>query len=174
MTDYDLTILYNAELLDVKDVDYWGVFGAGQFNDATPGVVHVWMAPGVAHSGDSLLLFALTFHVEFDSRIEHIWRTNAPHDLPAEISIKSDVGDFSFVEGTIPITGITLPPPIPLTIKLIRGDVDCNGKVDVFDLRTVAAYYDQSAPVEYDLTMDGTIDIYDLVVVATNFGYGGP
>lgn len=173
MTDFDLTILFTSELMQFIDVDYWGAFGTGSFVNTT-GSVQVTMPAGAPHTGDSLLLFALTFHVEFDSRIEHIWRTNALQTLPAEISVKSDVGDFSFVGGTIPITGITLPSPIPLTIHLIRGDVDCNGKVDVFDLRTVAAYYDQSTPVKYDLTMDDTIDIFDLVVVATNFGYGGP
>jgi len=173
MTDFDLTILFSSELMQFVDVDYWGVFGSGSFINTT-GNVQVTMPPGTPQTGDRLLLFALTFHVEFDQRIEHIWRTGAPHDLAASVSVKSDVGDFSFVEGTIPITGITLPPPIPLTINLIRGDVDCNGKVNVFDLRTVAAYYDQSAPVKYDLTMDGIIDIFDLVVVATNFGYGGP
>jgi hypothetical protein len=54
-------------------------------------------------------------------------------------------------------------------ISSIRGDVDCDGKVDVFDLRTIAACYDQSTPTKYDLNNDGTIDIFDLVVVATNF-----
>lgn len=171
MTDFDLTILFNSELLEFVDVDYWGVFGTGSYISTT-GSVQVTMPPGSPQTGDRLLLFALTFHVEFDDRIEHIWRTSAPHDLDAAVSIKNDVGEFSFVEGTIPITGITLPPPLTVTIHLIRGDVDCNGKVDVFDLRTVAFYYDQFSPVKYDLTMDGTIDIFDLVVVATNFGYG--
>jgi hypothetical protein len=174
MTDYDLTILYNAELLRFVDIDYWGVFGTGIVDGSTLGVVHVWMAPGVAHMGDSLLLFALTFHIEFDDRIEHIWRVNAPQQLDAQISIKSDVGEFSFLEGIIPITGITLPPPITVTVDLIQGDVDCNGKVDVFDLRCLAASYDKSTPEKYDLTNDTPhyIDIFDLVVVATNFHYG--
>jgi hypothetical protein len=58
---------------------------------------------------------------------------------------------------------------------LIRGDLGpVDGKVTVFDLRTVAVCYDQSSPVKYDLTKDGIIDIFDLVVVATNIGYGGP
>jgi hypothetical protein len=111
--------------------------------------------------------------VEFtDVDITHIWRTLAHADLIAHVSFED--AHLSFLEGPIDMSGIDMPVPLNITIHLIRGDVDCNGKVDVFDLRTVAAYYDQSLPVKYDLTMDGTIDIFDLVVVATNFGYGGP
>lgn len=176
MTDYDLTILYTAELLKFVDVDYWGTaFGSGHIDNSIAGSVRVWIDPVASPlTGDSILLFALTFHVEFNDDINHIWRVNAAHTLPAQISVRNDVGEFSYVEGHIPITGITLPTPLALTIILIRGDVDCNGKVDVFDLRCVAAYYDQATPVKYDLTMDGMIDIFDLVVVATNFGYNGP
>jgi hypothetical protein len=173
MTNFDLTIQFDSELLQFVDVNYWGVFGSGTYSNAT-GSVEVTTSLGTPQTGDRLLLFALTFHVEFDERIEHIWRTYAPHDLNAIISMKSDVGEFSFVEGTIPVTGITLPSPTAVTAHLIRGDVDCNGKVDVFDLRIVAAFYDQSTPVKYDLTMDGIIDIFDLVTVASNLGYGGP
>jgi hypothetical protein len=178
MTDYDLTILFNSELLAFVDVDYWGVFGTGSANPGS-GSVHVTGA-GTAQTGNSLLLFALTFHIEFDDNINHIWRTNAPHELPAQISVENDVGDFSFTEGTVPITGITLPSPLTVTVHLIRGDVATygashpDGAVDIWDLRTVAYYYDQSAPAKYDLTMDNTIDIYDLVVVATNMGYYNP
>jgi hypothetical protein len=175
MTDYDLTILYDNELLKFIDVDYWGVFGTGQSDGTTLGSVHVWMTPpGTPHTGDSILLFALTFHIEYNDDINHIWRVNAPHDLHAQISVKNDVGEFSFLEGTIPITGIILPAPQDVTVHLIKGDVDCNGYVDVFDLRCIAAFYDQSSPVKYDLTMDNTIDIFDLVVIATNFGYNAP
>jgi hypothetical protein len=174
MTDFDLTIQFDSELLQFVDVNYWGVFGSGTFSNTTS-TVNVVKTAGDPHSGDRLLLFALTFHVEFDERIEHIWRKDAPHDLNATISMKSDVGEFSFVEGTIPITGITLPSLTIVTVHLIRGDVGpVDGKVNVFDLRTVAANFDQSTPVKYDLTMDGVIDIFDLVEVASNFGYGGP
>ena len=177
MTDFDLTILFNSELLAFVDVDYWGTGWTGSPPILGSGAVQV-TGSGAPHTGSSVLLFALTFHIEFDGRIEHIWKTNAAHDLPAQISVENDIGGFSFVEGTVPITGITLPSPMTVTVHLIRGDVATytadhpDGVVDIWDLRTVAAFYDKSSPVKYDLTMDGTIDIFDLVVIATNMGYG--
>jgi len=52
----------------------------------------------------------------------------------------------------------------------IQGDLDNSGTVEIFDLRTIAAFYDANNP-EYNLTNGNIIDIYDLVVVAGNFGY---
>jgi len=180
MTDFDLTILFDAELLRFVDIDYWGVFGTGLYSNTT-GSVRVWNNAGASHTGDRLLLFALTFRVEFNDDIDHIWRTNAPHELNATVSIRNDVGEFSFTNGSIQIIGITLPPPLTITVHLIRGDVDCNGKVDVFDLRAVAANFDKvwtdpewPAISKYDVKMDNTIDIFDLVEIATNFGYPSP
>jgi hypothetical protein len=67
------------------------------------------------------------------------------------------------------------------TFSPIQGDVDNNGVVDVFDIRTVAAYYDvkESEPLwteasKYDLTRptgENVIDVYDIVVIALNYGF---
>jgi hypothetical protein len=180
LKDYVIHIQYTSELLKFTGIE-WGVLGdtsdGASFINAT-GEVQVQDTGGLHYSGEKGLLFTLTFHVEFDDREEHIWRVGHPQNLPAEISIQVDVGlELSFDEGVIPISDVLLVgTPIPLTIYLIRGDVGpVDGKVSAWqDLRTVAAYYDQSAPVKYDITGDGTIDIYDLVAVATNIGYGGP
>jgi hypothetical protein len=60
----------------------------------------------------------------------------------------------------------------------IEGDVNNDGYVDVFDLRTVGFYYDvdPSNPQwvdawKYDSNGDNIVDIYDVAVVAANFGY---
>jgi hypothetical protein len=168
LTDYDFNITYNTELLNFTDVYSWGELGTGHCTNDT-GVIHIWDDPGgLSKSGDRFLLFTLTFHIEFDDRIEHIWRVGRPQSLTATIAFLN--AELSFDQGTI--TAITMPNARDITVNLIRGDTDCDGKVTVFDLRCVAAYYDLSLPVKYDLTTDGIIDIFDLVVVATNFNYG--
>ena len=111
--------------------------------------------------------------MEFNDDADHIWRTN--NQGPLHAFIKFNDATLSFVEGDIYKSGINMPADLDIVVHLIQGDVDCNGKVDVFDLRTVAAFYDQTVPpalAKYDVKADGYIDIFDLVKIATNFGYG--
>lgn len=179
LTGYDLKVDYTSELLTFVKVQTWGVLGTGTPDTSTPGVVHVSILSGTPSTGDNILLFTLTFQIKFDDSIGHIWRNASPNTLPATVSLDTTYGNLIFSEGTLYVNGsgptpITPPSTINLTINLIQGDLDCNGKVDVFDLRTVAYYYDQAvppAPAKYDVRTDGTIDIYDLVLVATNYGY---
>jgi hypothetical protein len=181
LTDYDLEVNYDLELLEFVDVDAWGVFGTGHVDSSTAGIVHVWCDPSTTpYVGDKGLLFTLTFHVRFDDRIEHIWRISSAHTLDAHISLDTTYGDLSFEEGTILISAVTTPSPLTVLINLIKGDVNCDGHVNILDLGTIAYYYDQNvpspAPAKYDLKTDdkNIIDIYDLVVVATNFNYYNP
>lgn len=51
------------------------------------------------------------------------------------------------------------------------GDLDCDGQVNLVDLRTVAYYYDPAYNSIADLNEDGIVDIYDLQIVA--YYYGG-
>jgi hypothetical protein len=187
LKDYNLVILYDIELLRLTGLDWTGgVLGdssdGASYTELPPGTITIVDTGGIVWSGDKGLLFTLTFHIEFDDRIEHIWRTSTPHDLTAHVSFTN--AQLSFLEGTIPLSGITMPPPEDIVVHLIRGDVDCDGNVNVIDIRCVAAGYDKTSSdpewttgqywSKYDLTMDNTIDIFDLVAVGTNFGYGGP
>ena len=65
----------------------------------------------------------------------------------------------------------------------LQGDVDNDGDVDIFDLRTISAlYYSKSGDPNwstastYDLNGDDRIDILDIIIVAVKFGttYNGP
>jgi hypothetical protein len=173
LTGYNLIIAYDNELFNLTGVNWTGgVLGTGSYADSPHGTVNVVLTGGNPWIGTNGLLLTLSFRLQFDDRTEHIWRTNAPHELTGSVSLED--AQLTFTDGTLLMSGIQTPAPLTATIHLIRGDVDCDGKVDVLDLRTIAAYYDQSLPTKYDLNNDGTIDIFDLVVVATNFGYGGP
>lgn len=178
LEDYYLTILYDTELLKFEDVVDWGVLGGpsdgASYVESPSGTIQVQDTGGTVWSGDRGLLFSLTFHIEFDERIEHIWRTDSPHELKANVWFEETSAELSFVEGTITYPGIIMPSPLEITIYLIQGDVDCDGEVSIFDLRTVAAFYDLTEPAKYDIKTDGIIDIFDLVVAATNFGYADP
>jgi len=175
LKDYNFTILYDHELLKFIDVEDWGTLGdnlTGQANYALIESGKIWVRDdgGDIFNSGNTSLFALKFHVEFDDANEHIWRTSGPNSLTAQVSFEN--ATLSFDEGTIYMIGITMPStPLDITIDLIRGDVDCDGDVDVFDLRTVAGFYD-GVNAKYDVKVDGIIDIFDLVVIATNFGYG--
>lgn len=180
LKDYNLVILYDTELLKLTDVSWTdGVLGGpsdgASYAELPLGTITVIDTGGIVWSGPTGLLFTLTFHVEFDDREEHIWHANPLYDH-LHAFIKFTDATLSFEEGIIPKSGITIPSDLDIVVNLIRGDVGpVDGKVNAYqDLRCVAAFYDLSAPVKYDLTRDGTIDIFDLVAVATNIGYGGP
>jgi hypothetical protein len=174
LTDYNLTILFDDELLDFVDVSDWGVLGNMTHDNANylnqSGKVRVWDTGGSKFNSGNESLFTLTFHVRFNDTIDHIWRTCGNKNLTAQFSFED--AELSFLEGIIEMGGITMPPPLEITIDLIRGDVDCNGVVNVFDLRSIAYSYDTYDPVKYDLNCDLIIDIFDLVITATNYGYG--
>jgi len=180
LKDYDFTILYDPEFLICTEVSRWGVLGDNVTGQAqytiTPGSIHVWDTGGSnTYTGDDGFLFALRLQIVFDGRIQHIWRKNTPHDLTANIQFGD--AQLSFLEGTIPMSGINTPSTQVVTIHLIRGDVRVDGKVDIVDISDAAYSYGQSAPPapeKYDLNQDGIIDIYDLVAIATNYGYYKP
>jgi hypothetical protein len=179
LKDFDFIILYDSSHLRFVDVDYWGVLGGLSDNAhvelLAPGRIHVWDAGGLTFNSGDGLLFGLTFHVEFNDDITHIWRKNSPHTITAEVSFEN--AQLSFLEGPIDMGGITMPPTLVITISLIRGDVTCDGKVNLADISAIAYHYNEvvpPGPEKYDLTQDGVIDIYDIVTAATNYGYGMP
>jgi hypothetical protein len=182
LEDYALVIAYDSSLLKLTLVDWTGGVlgdasdGAG-YTESPPGTINVFDTGGLMlYTGLKGLLFTLTFHVEFTYEDPtHIWRTNNLGPLHALITLNN--AELSFVEGTIYYGGIIHPTPQDIVVNLIQGDVDCDGDVDVMDLRTIAAFYDQSVPpadAKWDIKSDGYIDVYDLVKIATNFGYHNP
>lgn len=61
---------------------------------------------------------------------------------------------------------------LPNDMPEINGDVDANGKVELYDLALVASNFNLSPP-RYplaDINLDGIVDIFDIVWVGINFG----
>lgn len=173
LQDYDVRISFDHTLARFVDVDVWGVLGAGAV-DYTAGsdVVHVSCTNFAGWYGDSGLLFTLTFHVEFAATANHIWKNINANYMTFQISITN--ATLSFALGSIGMSGITTPSALTFEVDFIRGDVDCNGVVNIADISSAAYYYGH--PVadkpEYDLNNDHVINIYDMVTIATNYGYG--
>jgi len=174
LTDYDLNVTYNPSLVLFLGVDYWGVLGNGTVS-LTPPVVEI-NGQGEPWSGDRGLLFALTFHVEFTPSADHIWTKYHQYET-FQIAIIG--AKLSSPQGEIPMSGIIVPGPMEIQVDFIRGDVNCDSKVDMNDISTAVYYYDKKqGDAEwpqaswYDLNGDNVIDIYDTVTITTNYGYG--
>jgi hypothetical protein len=180
LNGYDLKVDYNPGLLQFVQVQTWGALGTGT-STTSAGVVEVLLSGSSTVTGNDILLFTLTFLIYFTASSATIWNKMSPQTIPTTVSLDTTYGDLSFTEGTLNVNGqiTTTAATASITVHLIQGDVNCDGRVDVLDLRTVAAFYDKTSTTDpdwssismYDLNGDGTIDIYDLVLVAANFGY---
>jgi hypothetical protein len=60
---------------------------------------------------------------------------------------------------------------------VLRGDINRDGTVDIFDAIILAGHYNEHLPwlhpaidPKADLNGDGEIDIYDAIILAANFG----
>ena len=176
---YDLTIGFNSTLVAIPAVQTWGIFGAGTavYTNGASGASSVQISgSGSALTGSSELLFTLQFNVQFNATPDHIWNVATPNYETFPIYISAATLYFS--EGTVPMSGITMPSSLNIEIDFIRGDVLCTGIVGINDIRTLAYYFNLAvqpagpAPPQYDLLNHHHIDIYDIVQVANNYGYG--
>jgi hypothetical protein len=170
--DFRFEIHYNATLLDVSDVS-WNAWSGTYTIDEAEGNLTGY-ASGSPISGNVTLLT-----ITFNATYHHIWKdestisgwkniqTGTIYFQWANLSYPSGP-DLTNVRGGL--NQINVGPDFAYTFSPIQGDVDNSGTVEVFDLRTVAALYDQESSI-YNLTDGPAIDIYDLVVIGANFGY---
>jgi hypothetical protein len=174
VTDFKFEIHYNATLLDYVGVT-WNAWASGTITvDEANGII-TGVTSGTATSGTQTLVT-----IEFNATYYHIWK-----DESKVSGWKNDQSGLIYVQwanlsyASSPDLGyvrdgaqnqINVGPDVTYNFSPIQGDIDNNGTVDVFDIRTVAAFYDQSNTT-YDLNGDGIIDIFDLVVIGANFDY---
>jgi hypothetical protein len=174
--DFNFEIHYNATLLDVVGVS-WNAWGSGTFTaDEINGILTGYTS-GTALSGNVTLLT-----ITFNATYHHLWKDESTisgwkniqmgtvYIQWANLSFPSGP-DLGYVRGGL--DQINVGPDFAYNFSPIRGDLDNNGKVEIYDLRTLAAYFDTTNP-QYNLTGDNQIDIFDLVVIASNFGFTYP
>jgi hypothetical protein len=181
--DCAFEINYNTTLLAyVANSVVWGDLGTGVVDvNETAGVITGSVTALTPISGRHWL-----FNLTFQDALRRIWRneTLVPgwrNDQNGRVWFHwanlsyLNHADLQYEEGGADQIIIT---ELQYVFSPIQGDVNNDGEVDVFDLRTVACYYDSnpSRPdwveaSKYDLNGDNVIDIYDLAAVAANFGY---
>ena len=60
-----------------------------------------------------------------------------------------------------------LPTPTPTPIS---GDINHDGKVDIFDYNLLVADFGKTTPSPADINRDGKVDIFDYNILVGNFG----
>jgi hypothetical protein len=174
--DFEFEIEYNATMLHFAEVSWTG-WGSGTcVADDVKGILTGYT------SGSPLNGNATLVTVTFNATYHHMWKdesqvsgwkniqTGTMFIQKANLSCPSS-SDLRYERGGI--NQIDVGPDFAYTLSPIQGDLDNNGKVEIFDLRTIAALYG-TVNSTYDLTGDNFIDIFDIVVVARNFSFTYP
>lgn len=173
MNDFRFEIHYNATLLDVVNVS-WTTWGDGTCTvDEVNGILSGYTS-GIPINGNVSLLTAT-----FNATYHHIWKDESTVSGWENIqtgTIYIQWANLNYLGGQGlgyergGLNQIDVGPDFTCTFSPIQADIDNNGIVDIFDLKTVAAYYDQQNTT-YNLTGDSTISIFDLVVIGANYGH---
>jgi hypothetical protein len=170
VTDFEFEIDFNTTLLDYSGVT-WNAWSTGNLVvDEVNGKITGDTAGSALNGAHTLMT------VEFTTTLYRIWKSipGWVNDQNGKIFIQAANLSYpgalklSYVKDGL--NEINVGSDVTYTFSPIQGDIDNDGNVGIFDLRTVAAYYDQQNST-YNLTGDPTIDIFDLVIIASNFGY---
>jgi len=186
--DFEFEINYNSTLLDYVNVS-WNLWGSGTINvDESNGNIAGYTS-GTPVSGNLTLMT-----MEFRAAYHHVWKDENTilgwrNDLTGAIFFQwanlsyPSAPDLRYVRGGAQ-NQINVGSDVLYTFSPIQGDVYNDGDVDIYDLRTVATYYNvkEGDPLwveasKYDLTKpvgENIIDIYDLRIIASNYGYTYP
>jgi hypothetical protein len=168
--NFEFEIDYNTTLLDFASVS-WNAWGSGTLTvNETNGSITGYTSGGLVNGTVTLAT------IQFNATYHRLWRNlpNWTNDQSgtiyfqwANLSYHSSP-DLAYVRGGL--NQIDVTPDFQYTFSPIQGDVDNNGSVDVFDLRTVAFYYDTVTP-DYNITGEEVVDIFDLVMIGSNYGF---
>ena len=180
VTSFTFDIRYDTLLLNYTGVT-WGVWAGGSIiNDEATGTL-TGSTSGGAQDGTKTLLT-----IRFKAAYSHMWKDQATivppwqNILTGTIYIQTATLDYPSPQPDLTYTKgggsnkINVGADVTYTWSPIQGDVDLDGDVDLFDLRTVSTFYDLVNDT-WNLTGGtGLIDIFDLVVIANNYGFTYP
>jgi hypothetical protein len=180
-TDFEFELHYYATLLKCTNVTLVSWPSGSIILDEVNGNLTCYMA-GDPLSGNATMV-TITYQVAYPHIWKKIpgWTNNLTSSIYFQWANLSYPGgpDLGYVRGGL--NQINVDADVNYTYSPIQGDVDSNGIVDIFDIRTVAAYYDvkEGDPLwteasVYDLnkpTAENIIDLYDVIVIALNFGF---
>jgi hypothetical protein len=120
-----------------------------------------WSTNGALPASGSGVLATITFR----SMKASLWRTTNPNILSCQLGLYDTLLiTNNHVSVSHDVTNGTYhyaPKP---------GDLDYDGRVGLTDLRTVAYYYDPFYNSVADINCDGKIDVFDLTIVGTHYG----
>jgi hypothetical protein len=168
--DFRFEIHYNATLLDIAGIS-WTAWGSGTYNvDEINGNLTGYTS-GSAISANTTLVTVI-----FNATYYHMWKDlpDWTNDVSSAIYLQwanlsyASASDLHYERGGL--NDIDVGPDFTYTLSPIQGDIDNNGVVDIFDLRTIAAFYG-TTDAQHNLTGEDIVDVYDIVVVASNFNY---
>jgi hypothetical protein len=176
--DFEFEIHYNTTLLDYVGIT-WNALGSGTIDVDEAGGNITGSTSGTPISGRQILIT-----VEFKAAYYHVWKS-----APGWANDLTDIIFFQWANLSFPsgpdlryerggLDQINVGPDFAYTFSPIQGDVNNDGTVGIFDLRTVGAYYlvrqgdpNWTEASTYDLCGDGIVDIFDLTTAAASFGY---
>jgi hypothetical protein len=173
LTGFKFEIDFNTTILDYAGIA-WNAWGTGSISvDEGNGNITGFTSGSMLN--DNLTLIS----VEFNATCHHIWKniTGWINDQSGTVLIQwanlsyPDSTEIGYLRGGF--DQINVGSDVLYTFAPIQGDVNNDGSVDIFDLRTVAYYYDQNNDT-YNLTGSNIIDVFDLVIVGSNFGFTYP
>jgi hypothetical protein len=179
VTDLEFELYFNTTLMDFLGVT-WNAWGSGTitFTETEGNVTGYTSGPEI--TGNATLVT-----LDFLHKYHHIWKnclewqnnlTGAIDIQWANLSYKA-LPDIAYEKDSVGEFRVS-PYEVAYTFAPIRGDLNNDGTVDIYDLRAMSHFYqvessdpDWTAASKYDLNCDDIIDIYDLVLTAQNFGY---
>jgi hypothetical protein len=175
VTGFIFEIRYDALLLDYVSGTVNPAYGTGTIADDGNGRI---TGTTTGSANGSLTLVTIRFKAAYN----HIWKDEATvsgwHNIvtgdiyiqSATLKYASPQPDRAYTRGGSD-NEIDVGPDAVYTWSPIQGDVTLDGNVDITDLRTVSAFYDQSIETWNLMGTSNLIDIFDLVVIAGNYGF---